>query len=66
MPHLPLFLLGLMMKCDILVQSDKVDSTVCVYMCLYNMYCTHFTVNTSEVYSHISITCSNSMRILLG
>lgn len=35
-------------------------------VCIYNMYCTHFTVNTSEVHSHISITCSNSMRILLG
>lgn len=30
------------------------------------MYCTQFTVNTSEVHSRISITCSNSMRILLG
>lgn len=30
------------------------------------MYCTRFTVNTPEVHSHISITCSNSRRILLG
>lgn len=49
-------------ECNILGQSNKIDSTVCIY----NMYCTHFTVNTSEVHSHISITCSNSMRILLG
>lgn len=42
---------------DILGQSDKIDSTVCayIYIWIYNMYCTHFTVNTSEVHSHISL-----------
>lgn len=53
-------------ECDILGQSNKIDSTVCIYVRIYNMYCTHFTVNTAEVHSHISITCSNSMRILPG
>lgn len=49
------------------VKQDR-QHGVCIYIYIgiYNMYCTHFTVNTSEVHSHISITCSNSMRILLG
>lgn len=46
-------------------KQDRQHS-VCIYICIYNMYCTHFTGNTSAVHSHISITCSNSMRIFLG
>lgn len=47
-------------------QDRQHRGCVYIYICIYNVYCTHFTVNTSEVHSHISITCSNSMRILLG
>jgi len=47
------------------VEQDR-QHGVYVYIRIYNMYCTRFTVNTSEVHSHISITCSNSMRISLG
>lgn len=67
MPHLTLVLLRPMRNVTSLdSQTRQTAQCVCVYICIYNMYCTHFTGNTSAVHSHISITCSNSMRIFLG